>query len=324
MWIVPLLWAGAFLTGASALERLSADTVSFLRFAITVAGGAIVLGRPARTLLRARPSLRAWGAMTLLALTGGVVYHILFYLGLARSEAPVASVVIATNPILTALGCAIFLRDRRPSPALFVGLGLAFLGAVLIAADRTGAGAAATAREGSDAAGLAYLIAILRDWASGWGLGETLCLLASMSWAIFAVLMQRFRSGVLAAFPSTGVTFVVYAITAAVLLPITIATGSVREIADASLGEWGCLLYLGLIATVAAYTMYNAAIDRAGSARVSQVTYAVPTFTTILSAILLGFRPGASGIVGLVIVTIGLIVSDGRVVQAVRGRALRA
>lgn len=314
MWVVPMLWAGAFLTGASALERLSSDTVSFARFAITVIGGACVLHRPILTLLRAKPSRAAWGAMTLLALTGGVVYHILFYLGLARSEAPVASVVIATNPILTALGCAIFLRDRKPTRALFVGLGLAFLGAVLLAADR---GRVDPSNPSDLAGGLSLVSRILR----GWGIGETLCLLASISWAIFAVLLQRFRSGVLAPFPSAGVTFAVYAITALILLPVTIASGGIMELVDASPREWGCLVYLGLIATVVAYTMYNAAIDRVGSARVSQVTYAVPTFTTLLSAALFGFRPGASGIAGLVIVTLGLIVSDGRVVQALRARA---
>jgi drug/metabolite transporter (DMT)-like permease len=304
MWIVPCIWAGAFLTGASALNRLSADTVSFLRFAVTVAGGALILRRPALALIAARPRPRQWLALLLLALTGGVLYHVLFYLGLARSQPPIAAVVIATNPMLTALGCAIFLRDRKPTAALFVGLTLAFLGAASLAADQPD-------KLGRDAPFLQRIV-------DGWGIGETLCLFASIAWAIFAVLMQHFRGGVLKELPSAGVTYFVYAMTAAILAPCIVVSGSAAEIPTMSAGEWGCMLYIGVIATVIAYTMYNAAIDRVGSARVSQVTYAVPTLTTLLSIAFLGFVPGTFTAVGLVLVTAGLIVSDGRVVSALR------
>lgn len=311
MWIVPILWSGAFLTGASALLRLSADTVSFLRFAITVAGGALVLHRPVRQALHAGITARGWGAIAILALSGGVLYHVLFYLGLARSHAPIASVVIATNPMLTALGCAIFLRDRRPTASLFIGLVLAFVGAVFLAADHADA-------SGVTGASSPFLSRVI----GGWGLGESLCLGASFSWAIFAVLMQRFRTGVLSGLPSAGVTFLVYSLTAAILLPITVATGGIREIPTMTAKEWGCMLYLGLIATVIAYTLYNAAIDRVGSARVSQVTYAVPTLTTLLSVLLNGYVPGSAAIGGLVLVTIGLIVSDGRAIAALRAAVI--
>lgn len=306
MWIVPILWAGAFLTGSSALGRLSADTVSFLRFAVTVLGGAIFLRRPTLALVAARPSRQAWGALVLLALVGGVAYHVLFYLGLARSEPPIASVVIATNPMLTALGAAIFLRDRRPTAALFVGLVLAFSGAVLLAGDHAG-------RADTD---LPFLARIAR----GWGTGETLCLAASFAWAIYAVLLQRFRSGILRPYPSAGVTFVVYTMTAVVLLPVVLLSGGAEEIPTMNTREWGCMIYLGLISTVLAYTMYNAAIDRVGSARVSQVTYAVPTLTTLLSILFRGFHPTAITWCGLAIVTVGLIVSDGRAIRALRAK----
>lgn len=304
MWIVPCLWAGAFLTGASALRTLSADTVSFLRFAVTVAGGAIVLRRPAIALVRARPTRQAWIAIVFLALVGGVAYHVLFYLGLSRSEPPIASVVIATNPMLTALGCALFLRDRRPTRALFAGLVLAFSGAICLAADHP-------SLRGSGGSFLARVV-------QGWGIGETLCLAASCSWAVFAVSMQRFRSGVLRGLPSVGVTFAVYALTAIILLPVVLATGDIGEIPDMSAGQWGCVLYLGLVATVIAYTMYNAAIDRVGSARVSQVTYAVPTLTMLLSIVFRGFVPAGATWLGLGLVTVGLVVSDGRVIAAAR------
>lgn len=305
MWFVPCLWAGAFLTGAAALRRLSPDMVTFLRFAITAAGGAIVLRRPVARVFASRPTARQWSAILVLALIGGVGYHVTFYAGLARSQPPIASVVIATNPILTTLGAALFLRDRRPTRGLFVGLFLAFVGVVLLAMDKPA----------HDDATLSFIDRFTR----GWGWGETLCLIASLSWATYALLMQRFRTTLLASLPGAGVTYFIYLFTALCTLPIVLATGSIAGIGTMTIGDWGCLVYLGLIATVIAYTLYNAALDRVGSARVSQVTYAVPALTTLLSLHFVpDFEPHWRTWAGLVTVTIGLVVSDGRVAARMR------
>lgn len=309
--MVPCLWAGAFLTGSAALVRLSPETVSFLRFAVTIVAGAAVLRRPLIATIRARPDLKQWGAMLLLALLGGVTYHIVFYAGLARTQPPIASVVIATNPILTALGAALVFRHHRPARSLWIGLACAFVGVILLAMDKPIDLASRSAPATS----------FLGRLAGGWGLGETLCLVASLAWAAFAILMQRFRSGLLSPFPGAGVTVLVYALTAILLLPIVILTGGIAEIAVMTIGDWGCMLYLGVVATVIAYTLYNAGLDRVGSARVSQVTYAVPALTTILSLwFVASFDPTASTWSGLALVTIGLLVSDGRAVHAIRNR----
>jgi len=310
-WSVPCIWAGAFLTGKAALDELSPDTVTFVRFAITVLGGAVVLRPSIVETFAARPDRWQWGAIALLALTGGVAYHVTFYAGLARTQPPIASVVIATNPILTTLGAVVFLRDRRSIVALFIGLTLAFTGSVLLAMDKPFPGIAALGPDGAS-------LGLVDRLVNGWGLGETLCLIASFSWAVFAVLMQHFRAGLLANLPGTGVTFLVYALTALALLPIVITSGGIRAIPDMSPAAWGCMLYLGLLATVFAYTVYNAGLDRVGSSRVSQVTYAVPALATLLTiALVPSFDPSWRTWIGLAFVTCGLIVSDGRLWQRV-------
>jgi len=140
MWIIPCLWAGAFLTGATALERLSADTLSFLRFAVTMVVGVPLLWRPLRATLgamRTSPTARRqWQALLVLAIVGGVLSHVAFNYGLARTEAPVASVLIALNPIFTTIAATLLARTQRPTIALFVGLILAFAGVLALAADK--------------------------------------------------------------------------------------------------------------------------------------------------------------------------------------------
>ncbi len=308
MWIIPCLWAGAFLTGAAALQRLSADTVSFLRFAVTVVFGLVLLWRPIRATLAARLTSAQWGAILLLATFGGVLYHVAFYYGLARSAPPIASVVIAMNPILTTIAAAIVMRHRRPTAILFIGLAFAFAGVLALAADKTRAIGAADA-------------SMWERILSGWGEGETFCLIAACAWSVYALLLQRFREGVLAGLPSAGVTYLTYAVTAAMLLPVVIATGGVAEIPTMDTREWGCVLYIGVLSTVVAYTMYNVVLDRIGAARTSQLTYVVPALTTLLTVVLLHtFEPTWRTALGIVLVTTGLVVSDGRFARAFLAR----
>jgi drug/metabolite transporter (DMT)-like permease len=281
LWLVPVLWAGAFLVGSAALNELDFGLVSFLRFAVTVACGVPVFGRAALAVVRARPGRRAWAAIVVLSLTGGAGYHLLFYAGLARTAAPVAAIIIATNPLFTALGAAFFLKDRRATPAMAVGLCLAFLGALLLSVDKAGG-----------------------PLVAGWGWGETLCLLAAMLWASSTVLLQRFRATVLKGLPGPGVTYLGYVVTALLLAPFAVGA----ELSSISFKAWSCLLYIGLLSTLLAYTLFNLGVDRVGSARTSQVAYAVPALTTLLSVALVPtFHPGWLTWAGLVLVTGGLV-----------------
>lgn len=300
MWLVPVLWAGAFLTGSVALSELTPSLVAFLRFGITVVGGAVLFAQPAWSIVRSRPSARVWLAIALLSLLSGVVYHLLFYAGLARTEAPVASIIIATNPLFTTLGVALFLKDRKPTSSLFIGLVLAFAGALLLASDKP-----------------------LKGAGSGWGWGETLCLGASLSWSAGTVLLQHLRATVLRGLPSAGVTYLGYVMTAVLLLPLALAEGAVAQLPTVSLNAWSCLAYIGLMSTVLAYTLFNLGVDRAGSARASHVTYAVPALTTVLALWLVPqFQPTYRTWAGLVLVTVGLVVSEGTLLtMVVRARA---
>jgi drug/metabolite transporter (DMT)-like permease len=193
----------------------------------------------------------------------------------------------------------LFLKDRKPTASLFFGLALAFAGALLLAADKP----------------------IKATDSTGWGLGETLCLSASLSWAASTVLLQHFRSTVLRGLPSAGLTYLGYAVTALLLLPIALAQGAAEQLPRVSVNACGCLAYIGLMSTVLAYTLFNAGVDRAGSARASHVTYAVPALTTLLSLGLLPeFHPTYRTWVGLLLVTLGLVISEGSLVSALRAR----
>jgi drug/metabolite transporter (DMT)-like permease len=313
MWLIPMLWGGAFLTGATALREISADTVSFLRFAITIVVGVPIFHAAIRTTLRglsADRSMRTarWSAVLVLAATGGVLYHVVFYAGLARTEAPIASVVIAMNPLFTAIGSAVVFRSNRPGVALFTGLVVAFIGVCALAADKAG---------GHESSSLVARIV------EGWGTGEWLCLVAAFAWTVYALCLQRFRATLLAELPSAGLTMLVYLVTTLALAPVVVVRGGVAEIAAMSGTAWLCMLYIGILSTVVAYTLYNVVLDRIGAARTAQLTYAVPALTTGLALLLVpSFEPTWRTWLGLACVTLGLVIADGRVARRI-GAAFR-
>jgi len=163
-------------------------------------------------------------------------------------------------------------------------------------------------------------VPLLARLAGAWGRGESLCLAAAFAWASYAVLKQRLRAGPLRGLPGPGVTALHYVLTAAGTLPFALRGGHLRELAAADLRVWACVVYIGVLSTVIAYTLYNAALDRVGSARTAPVAYAVPALTTALSwaidggAHLTWRTPG-----GIALVTLGLVVTDGRALRALKG-----
>ncbi|MDZ4756135.1 MAG: EamA family transporter [Phycisphaerae bacterium] len=140
----------------------------------------------------------------------------------------------------------------------------------------------------------------------------------------YALLLQRFRASVLAGLPSAGVTLLTYGLTAALLLPIVTLSGGIGEIPGMNAVEWFCILYIGVVSTVVAYTIYNIVVDRIGAARTSQLTYAVPALTTLLSFFLLSsFAPTWRAAIGVGVVTVGLVIADGRAARFLTNAARR-
>lgn len=115
----------------------------------------------------------------------------------------------------------------------------------------------------------------------------------------------------------------VYLVTTLALAPVVVVRGGVAEIAAMSGTAWLCMLYIGVLSTVVAYTLYNVVLDRIGAARTAQLTYAVPALTTGLALLLVpSFEPTWRTWLGLACVTLGLVIADGRVARRI-GAAFR-
>ena len=100
------------------------------------------------------------------------------------------------------------------------------------------------------------------------------------------------------------------AIAAVVLTPFAAVD---HPTATPSLKAWGALIALGLFCTAAAFVFYGILVGEVGAGRALVITYVNPVVAVALGVAILGERPGAGAIAGLLLILAGSWLStDGR------------
>jgi drug/metabolite transporter (DMT)-like permease len=91
-----------------------------------------------------------------------------------------------------------------------------------------------------------------------------------------------------------------------------------------SAGAFSAVAALGLFCTAAAFVIFTVLIREAGTSRATVITYVNPVIAVALGVTLLGERPGAGAVAGLLLILTGSWLSTGGrrppMVRAWRGR----
>ena len=239
------------------------------------------------------PKLR-WRQYRWLALSGviGVVgYMLCFMWGLSLVPAGRGSLVITFNPVITAIGAAIFLREAL-SPRMLLGLAVATLGALIVI----------THGEFS------------RLWAGGVGKGELILLGCSFTWAGYSLMSKRSMQF------TDSLTATTYPIVlgTAILLAAgpaldTHLVGKSTVVAWAAVPwtAWAALVFLSFGATVAAHNWFFTGVEALGATKASAYNTLVPIFGVLFSWLLLGEQMDLSLLVGGGIAVAGLAIMNG-------------
>jgi len=96
----------------------------------------------------------------------------------------------------------------------------------------------------------------------------------------------------------------------AVLLVPVLVLGDVSWVAGA--GGAAMALWLGAVPTALAYLLFASGLRRLPANEVATLTLAEPVTATVLGAVVLGERPGAAALAGIVMILAGLAVLAGR------------
>ena len=271
--LLAVLWGSAFPGIKVGLEGLSAGHLTLVRHLVASACFVPFLIFTKRRLL---PERRDVPMFFLLGLLGYFIYHTALNYGELNVSAGAASLIIATAPAITAIVAYFFLDERLPLLG-WLGIAVSFVGVALIVVGDSGS------------------VGI-----NGYAL---LILLSAISAAFYSVLQkplfQRYRAVEVVAFATWAGTLPMF-----IFLP-----NLVGDVTSAGALPLLAAVYIGVVPSAVAYTLYSYAISEASVTLVATFLYLVPVFSILFSWVLIGEIPtwltlagGGVAIVGIVMV----------------------
>ena len=278
---VMLIWGGTFTSARLLGNELDPSISAFLRFLIASSVLLVLLylkeGRfprfPAHQLL----------PLTAMGCAGVAFYNLLFFYGLAHAEASRGSLIIAINPLLTALGAALILRERF-SGLRILGFGLCMAGAAMILTH----GKSASLLHG------------------GVGLGELAFIGCAVFWAAYT-LTGRFMSSRL-----SSLATIAYASTigTGILFVVALNNNLFYSVAHLSSNAVLNLLFLSILATVISYVWFQDGIQELGAAKAAIFIYFMPVSAVFWAYLILDEKVTLTLAVGATLIISGIYLAN--------------
>lgn len=215
--------------------------------------------------------------LVLAGVMGGSLYFWSENTALQYTMASNVSFIVCTTPLVTAILNAAVRRERIGRLTLLGGC-LSLVGIAMIAFS------------GGEGFHLSFL-------------GDALAMLASLTWAIYTVV----TNGLLKKYPSALISRKVFFYGMLTIVPVLLVKGWTFP-AGRFLEPKVLLntLFLGVVASLACYALWNSVIKRLGTVGSSNYIYLNPLFTLIAATLLLGERLTPVAIAGCLITLIGV------------------
>jgi drug/metabolite transporter (DMT)-like permease len=254
--VVAVVWAGSFSVIKELLDDgVAAGDIAILRYAIAAPGFAYILWRA-----RGLPGLTRADAVRVAAagLLVVVGYHMFLNVGTRYTTSGIAALVVALAPGLTML-MAFALGLDRIGAGRIVGLAVAFGGVAIVVAFGSG-----------------------NDLTFESAKGPLIVLGAPLAFALYNVLLKP----LLGRYDLLALTAATSLVGSVGLVPF-VRGSTVDTVADATASEAALLLYLGLLATLIGYILWNVGLKGLGPTRAVTYAYAIPPLAVTFGAIFL-------------------------------------
>lgn len=261
MVVVLVLWASAFIAIRAVGEAISPGPLALGRQLVGAAVLVVIAvwRRPPLPRPRALALIAAYGALWFAG------YTLVLNIAERHLDAGTVAMLVNIAPLLVALAAGVLLKEGFPRP-LMVGIGIAFVGVVIIATGGLGAD--------SEPIGIALGVLAAVLYAAG-------------------VLVQKVALRSADALSATWIGCVVGAVLLLPFLP-----QSVAELADAPTPVVLGVVYLGVFPSAIAFLLWAYVLKRSSAGATASATLAVPAIVVLLSWLLLGELPTVFGMVG--------------------------
>lgn len=268
------VWGATFVsTKVLIANGLSPAEIFFARFAL-----AYLCLRPFSPGGMRAGNLRDELMLAAAGVTGGSLYFLTENLALAYAPASNVSLIVCTAPVWTALLLSALYRNERMTRRQTAGAALAFAGMVLVVLN-------------------GHFVLKLTPK------GDLLALAAALLWMGYSLIIKRIAGKYPAIFITRKVFF--YGL-------LTILPWFAFEPPRAGLevwtrpAVWGNLLFLGLVASMLCYILWNAAMHRLGAVRTTNYIYFNPLVTILTAALCIGERITPVALTGAALILCGM------------------
>lgn len=272
--ITIILWASAFPGIRAALTAYSPEHVSLLRLLI----GSFALIIVAIILNIRLPEIKDIPIILLLGFLGFSVYQTALNFGEQTISAGVASLLVSTTPIFTALLALLFFCEK-------IGL-WGWVGSLI------GFGGVAFISLGGSTENFSL------------NTGAFLVLIASLSESIYFVFQHSYLK------KYGFVVFTMYTIWSGTLFMLIFSPGLGEAMIHAPINTTLVVIYLGIFPTVIPYFTLAYITSRTGASEATSSLYLTPVFAFLIAWIWLDEVPHFSAIVGGVITLSGVLLSN--------------
>lgn len=274
---VMLFWSGNFIVGRAVQGAIPPFTLALVRWT----GAALILAPFAWRHLRVDRGLLAaeWKIVLLLGLVGVAAFNGFVYAGLHHTTATNGLLLQAAIPALVLLFDRLFF-GQRSAPIQIASVLLSITGVILIVL------------HGNPLAILSI----------GLNIGDLLVLCGVVSWAIYTSLLKLRPA-------SHPLSFLLVAFMVGIVAMAPLA--ALEWLNDArvqwSWGTAGAFAYVALLPSLAAYILYNAAVQDLGAGPAGQTITLMPLFGAFLAAGLLGEMLHAYHLTGMALILGGIV-----------------
>ncbi len=280
------VWGGSFFFAEIALREVPPLTVALHRvFWAVPALFLVVLWQG----IKIPRSMIAWLSYFVMgALNNAIPFSLIFW-GQTEIGSGLASILNSTTAFFSVIVAGVFLIDEALTTRKIIGAMFGIFGvAVIMGVD---------ALVNFDLRNLAQL-AIMG---------------AALSYAFAGVWGKRFLS----AYPPIMNAFGMLVASTVLMIPVAVLSEGV-PVLTLSTEVWASLIAVAILSTAVAYLLYFKILARAGSANLMLVTLLIPPIAVGLSFTFLGERMGNEALVGFGLIAVGLLVTDGRLIDLLR------
>lgn len=272
------IWGETFVSTKLLLNNgMMPPDIFFFRFLLAYA--CIWIFSPKRLFSR---SLKDEFRFLLLGITGGSLYFLAENSALKFSTASNVAILVGSAPLLTAIVVGIFCKEERMNMKQWAGSAIAFFGMAMVVLNGK------------------FVLDINP-------LGDALAIAAAAMWAVYSLILRQVSD-------RYNVRFITRKVFAYGLLSMGVYFLAVRplDIDIVVLSKplvWGNLIYLGLVASLGCFLMWNWAVTQLGTVRTTNIIYGQCFFTMLIAAIILGEKITPMAVLGTVILTSGMMIA---------------